>query len=100
VCAFVCVHVHGREGGGGRTGGEKEGIDMSSYFVLTPQEVLTGAKLLKRMTFAIFSGEKDQYVSYLPDIQRKPSFVSSASSYVLAVRGGEDWHMVAKLSSL
>ena len=37
ACAFVCVHVHGREGGGGgRTGGEKEGIDMSSYFVLTP----------------------------------------------------------------
>lgn len=95
----MCVHVHGRRGGG-RTGGEKEGIDVSSHLVLTPQEVLTGAKLLKRMTFAIFSGEKDQYVSYLPDIQRKPSFVSSASSYVLAVRGGEDWHMVAKLSSL
>ena len=61
-------------GGGGRTEGEKEGIDMSSHFVLTPQEVLTGARLLKRMTFAIFSGEKDQYVSYLPDIQRKPLF--------------------------
>ena len=27
---------------------------------------------MKRMSFAIFSGEKDQYVSYLPDIQRKP----------------------------
>ena len=61
-------------GGGGRTGGEKERFDMSFYLILTPQEVLTGARLLKRMTFAIFSGEKDQYVSYLPDIQRKPQF--------------------------
>lgn len=33
------------------------------------QEVLTGARLVKRMAFALFSGETDQYVSFLPDIQ-------------------------------
>ena len=30
---------------------------------------MTGARLVKRMTFALFSGETDQYVSFLPDIQ-------------------------------
>ena len=33
------------------------------------QEVFSGAILLKRMAFVIFSGEVDQYINYLPDIQ-------------------------------
>ena len=30
---------------------------------------MTGARLVKRMAFALLSGEMDQYVSFLPDIQ-------------------------------
>ena len=30
---------------------------------------MTGARLVKRMAFALLSGETDQYVSFLPDIQ-------------------------------
>ncbi len=37
------------------------------------KEVFSGAILLKRMAFAIFSGEVDQYVKYLPDIQGEPA---------------------------
>ena len=33
------------------------------------QEVVIGARLVKRMAFALLSGEIDQYVSFLPDIQ-------------------------------
>ena len=32
---------------------------------------MTGARLVKRMAFTLLSGEVDQYVSYLPDIQGK-----------------------------
>ena len=39
-----------------------------SFHVLM-QEVVTGARLVKRMSFALLSGEMDQYVSFLPDIQ-------------------------------
>lgn len=30
---------------------------------------MTGARLVKRMAFALLSGETDQYVSFLPDVQ-------------------------------
>ena len=33
------------------------------------QEALNVARLLKRVAFAILSGEMDQYVSFLPDVQ-------------------------------
>ena len=35
----------------------------------TPQEVAAGARLLKRVGFALLSAETDQFVEFLPDIQ-------------------------------
>jgi hypothetical protein len=42
-----------------------------AYSILTSKEIYSGTILLRRMAFAIFSGEVDQYVKYLPDIQGK-----------------------------
>ena len=55
-----------------------------TYALIPSQEALTGARLLKRMTFAILSGERDQYVSYLPDVQG--GLTSSISMLMLQVR--------------
>ena len=33
------------------------------------KEVVNGARVLKRLAFAVLSGEMDQYVRFLPDIQ-------------------------------
>lgn len=40
-----------------------------NIFTSSEQDALNGARLLKRIAFIIFSGETDQYVSHLPDIQ-------------------------------
>ena len=52
----------------GRVGGY---VGAYVFFVvaLSLKEVFSGSILLRRMAFAIFSGEVDQYVKYLPDIQ-------------------------------
>lgn len=44
-----------------------------NIFMSSEQDAINGARLLKRTAFVIFSGEPDQYVSHLPDIQEKLS---------------------------
>lgn len=40
-----------------------------NIFMSSEQDAINGARLLKRIAFVVFSGEPDQYVSHLPDIQ-------------------------------
>jgi len=42
------------------------------------KEISSGRILLKRMAFALLSGEVDQYVKFLPNIQGTPDYMHSA----------------------
>ena len=56
---------------------------VSLYLVL--QEVLIGARLVKGMVFALLSGEVDQYVNFLPDIQGNNNYCVHQLYFIISV---------------
>jgi hypothetical protein len=63
---------------------------LSNIFTTAEQEAQNTARIVKRMAFAIFSAETDQYTTYLPDIQGNNMMYITHVSYWMRKVGNVD----------